>query len=69
MDPKAALNNHLQINNPLADGPLCAYSHDRGLHPLTKKVFLDRIICIGVTLEPTVWSIFQCHEVLGTLVQ
>ena len=42
-DPKAALENHFRINNPPADGPLFTYRHARGLCPLTKKVFLDRI--------------------------
>ena len=42
-DPKAALKNHFQINNPPVDGPLFAYRHVKGLHPLPKKVFLDRI--------------------------
>ena len=42
-DLKAALENHFQINDPPADGPLFTYRHVRGLHPLTKKVFLDRI--------------------------
>ena len=42
-DPKATLENHFRINDPPADGPLFAYRHVRGLHPLTKKVFLDRI--------------------------
>ena len=66
-DPKAALDNHLRINDPSAEGLLFAYRHSRGLRPLTKKVFLERInaiavllgeqslkghgICIGATLE------------------
>ena len=32
------------------DGPLFAYSHDRGLHPLTKKVFLYRINVIVLSI-------------------
>ena len=50
-DPKAALDNHLWINNPLAKGPLFAYRHSRGLRPLTKKVFLERINMITVLLD------------------
>ena len=50
IDPKAALDNHLRINDPLAEGPLFAYRHSRGLHPLTKKVFLERINAIAVLL-------------------
>ena len=42
-DPKASLENHFWINNPPVDGPLFTYRHAKGLHPLTKKVFLDRI--------------------------
>ena len=73
MDPKAALDNHLWINNPLAEGPLFAYRHSRGLHLLTKKVFLERInmitvllgkwslkghgIHIGATLESLLWGV------------
>ena len=34
-DPKAALDNHFRINDPPADGPLFAYRHARGIHPLT----------------------------------
>ena len=49
-DPKAALNNHLQNNNPLVDGPLLAYRHAKGLHQLTNKVFLDQINIIALAL-------------------
>ena len=49
-DLKDALENHLQINNPPADGPLFTYRHDRRLCPLTKKVFLDRINTITLLL-------------------
>ena len=49
-DPKAALDNHLQINNPLAKGPLFAYRHSISLRLLTKKVFLERINMITVLL-------------------
>ena len=73
MDPKATLDNHLWVNNPPAEGPLFAYRHSRGLHPLTKKVFLEKInritvllgeqslkghgICIRVTLEFLLWGV------------
>ena len=49
-DPKATLDNHLWINDPPAEGPLFAYRHSRGLRPLTKKVFLERINAIAVLL-------------------
>ena len=49
-DPKATLDNHLRINDPPAEGPLFAYRHSRGLRPLTKKVFLERINAIAVLL-------------------
>ena len=49
-DPKTALNNHLQTNNPPVDGPLFAYRHAKGLCLLTKKVFLDRINVITLAL-------------------
>ena len=49
-DPKAALDNHLRINDPPAEGPLFAFRHSRGLRPLTKKVFLKRINAIAVLL-------------------
>ena len=49
-EPKAALNIHFQINNPPMEGLLFAYRHARGLHPLTKKVFLDQINTIVVLL-------------------
>ena len=42
-NPKAALKNHFQINDSPVDGPLFTYRHVKGLHLLTKKVFLDRI--------------------------
>ena len=49
-DPKAALDNHLRINDPPAEGPLFAFRHSRGLRLLTKKVFLERINAIAVLL-------------------
>lgn len=49
-DPKATLNNHLWANNPPMDRLLFAYKHARGLCPLTKKVFLDWINTIAVSL-------------------
>ena len=49
-DPKAALNIHFQVNDPPMEGLLFTYRHARGLHPLTKKVFLDRINTIVVSL-------------------
>jgi hypothetical protein len=40
-DPEAALNNHLQINQPPADGPLFAYRHGKGFRALTKTKMLE----------------------------
>ena len=42
-DSKVTLENHFQIKNLPADGPFFTYRHVKGLHPLTEKVFLDRI--------------------------
>lgn len=49
-DPKALLKNHLQINNPPANGHLFAYKHRRGFRPLTKGTFLERINTIVTAL-------------------
>ena len=49
-DPKALLENHLQVNNPPANGHLFAYKHHRGFHPLTKRTFLERINTIVTAL-------------------
>ena len=82
-DPKATLNNHLWANNPPMDRLLFAYRHARGLCPLTKKVFLDWIntiavslgednlkghrIWIGGTLEFLLWGMLWCLEISGPL--
>jgi hypothetical protein len=39
-DPLLALQNHLQINNPPAEGHLFAYKHGTSHRPLRKKKFL-----------------------------
>lgn len=49
-DPKANLQNHFRVNNPPRDGPLFTYRHHKGLRPLTKKVFLDRISSIASSI-------------------
>ena len=49
-DPKALLENHLQVNNPPANGHLFAYKHHRGFCPLTKRTFLERINTIATVL-------------------
>ena len=82
-DPKATLNNHLWTNNPPMDRLLFAYRHARGLCPLTKKVFLDWINTIAVslgednlkghriwnggTLEFLLWGMLWCLEISGPL--
>ena len=50
-DPKALLENHLQVNNPPANGHLFAYKHHRGFHLLTKRTFLERINTIASALD------------------
>ena len=50
MDPKAALNNHLQTNNHPTNGLLFTYRHARGLYLLTKNVFLGQINAIILSL-------------------
>jgi len=46
-DPKVALENHLQVNNPPQECHLFAYVHKWGLRityrPLTKTKFLERV--------------------------
>lgn len=49
-DPKVNLENHLRINNPPINGPLFAYRHSKGLRPLTKRAFLDRINMIASSI-------------------
>jgi hypothetical protein len=49
-DPKASLENHLRVNQPRADGPLFAYTHPKGVRPLTKRVFLERISAVAVSI-------------------
>ncbi|KAJ7336107.1 hypothetical protein DFH08DRAFT_706516, partial [Mycena albidolilacea] len=40
-DPKTALNNHLTVNSPPADGLLFAYKDGKKHRPLTKNKFLQ----------------------------
>ena len=42
-DPLQALQDHLCINNPPANGHLFAYRHSTSHHPLRKKKFLSQI--------------------------
>jgi hypothetical protein len=49
-DPRTNLENHLHVNQPPNDGPLFAYKHSKGVRPLTKRVFLDRINVVAMSL-------------------
>ena len=67
IDPEVALQRHLTLNKPPAEGPLFTYSHKGLHHPLTKCKLLEVTataakatgldplqghgICIGTTLE------------------
>ena len=42
-DPKAALNNHLRINNPPEDSHLFSFKHKNERRPMTRSIFLTRI--------------------------
>ena len=42
-DPVSALEHHRQVNRPTNDAHLFAYQHAKGLRPLTKSKFLERI--------------------------
>ncbi|KAJ7160562.1 hypothetical protein C8R43DRAFT_881511 [Mycena crocata] len=42
-DPRAALENHMRVNAPPANGHLFAYKHKSGHRPLTKAAFIARI--------------------------
>ena len=50
MNPKALLENHLQVNSPPTEGHLFAYKHHRGFRPLTKRTFMDRINTVAASL-------------------
>ena len=49
-DPQSALDNHYQVNNPPMDFPLFSYRHSKGLRPLTKRVFLERINVVALSI-------------------
>ena len=42
-DPKAALANHLRINDPPPDNHLFAFKHKDGRRPMTRSIFLSRV--------------------------
>lgn len=42
-NPRAALDNHLQINSPPPSGHLFAYKYKKGYRPMTKRDFLKRL--------------------------
>jgi hypothetical protein len=42
-DPKAALQNHLNVNKAESEAHLFAWKHPKGLCPLSKKEFIKRI--------------------------
>ncbi|KAG2342071.1 hypothetical protein BDR05DRAFT_887101, partial [Suillus weaverae] len=42
-DPKAALLNHLAVNDPAPDSHLFAWKHPKGMRPLTRSEFWKRI--------------------------
>jgi hypothetical protein len=46
-DPDAALRNHFEINNPPSDSHLFAYKHHKGMRPLTKRAFIDRLNAVA----------------------
>ena len=43
VDPQAALENHLRVNNPPKDGHLFAFKHEQTTRPMTRYIFLTRI--------------------------
>lgn len=53
-DPAPLLENHLLVNDAPPTAHLFAYRHTKGLRPLTKKVFMDRLndIALSIGLEP-----------------
>jgi hypothetical protein len=46
-DPDSALKNHFQVNNPPPNSHLFSYKHSKGLRPLTKRTFIDRLNAIA----------------------
>jgi hypothetical protein len=49
-DPAFLLANHLQVNAAPSGSHLFAYKHERGLRPLTKRAFMDRLNTIAALL-------------------
>ena len=43
VDPRAALENHLRINNPPTDSHLFSFKFENTMRPMTKYIFLTRI--------------------------
>jgi integrase len=52
-DPQAALHNHFLINDPAPTDHLFAYRHAKGLRPLTRRAFLDRIAAVALSIGVT----------------
>ncbi|GLB43997.1 putative zn-finger domain-containing protein [Lyophyllum shimeji] len=46
-DPEAALDRHLEVNQPPEDGHLFAYRHKGGWRPLTKTAFVRRLAALA----------------------
>ena len=40
-NPDTHLNNHFSVNDPPMNAHLFTYKHPKGIHPLTKQVFID----------------------------
>jgi hypothetical protein len=48
-DPRAALDNHLRVNQADGNAHLFAWKHARGLHPLSKKEVVKKSASIAIT--------------------
>ncbi|GLB40122.1 hypothetical protein LshimejAT787_0706320 [Lyophyllum shimeji] len=46
-DPEAALDRHLELNQPPVDGHLFAYKYKNGHRPLTKTAFVKRLAALA----------------------
>jgi hypothetical protein len=49
-DPETLLNNHFLVNKTPQDAALFSYQHTKGLRPLTKHAFMDRLNTVAVSL-------------------
>ena len=43
VNPQSALTNHIQVNNPPAEGYLFTFKYQDNMRPMTSSIFLTRI--------------------------